>query len=167
MATLLELERRGFLARFDPQLGSRELENRQIYLSKAAQVWLEKKLPVLEAKWKSDQSPSVQVASLLADFCAGEKIAVRRQFHILNPRHHSVWELKTADVRLFGWFCFKDIFILVSCEEASTLKSVKVGQPDLYQRNVEHVRNYRGNLQLDEPKTIEGVDPNGVVSNCN
>jgi hypothetical protein len=164
MATLLELESQGFLVRLVPSLGLRELEQRQIYVTPTAEKWLIGKLPILTARWTSEYTPYEQVGALFVEFCGGSKLQHGEQFHVMKPSGHGVWELKTADVRLFGWFCVKDVFIIVSCEEAVRLKSTKPGQPSRYQQSLEHVRKYRDNLRLDEPKAIYGEDPNGVVS---
>jgi hypothetical protein len=164
MATLLKLVEQGHLVRLLPSLAPDELEHRQVYATPSAEKWLNGKLPTLSAMWTSEYSPAEQVGALLVEFCGGGKLQHGEQYHVMKPSSHGVWELKTSDIRLFGWFCIKDVFILVSCEEAIRLKNKKPGQPSLYQQILEHVRKYRENLRLDEPKAIYGEDPNGVVS---
>jgi hypothetical protein len=164
MATLLELERKGFLFRYDPNLGPRELEQRQVYLSKAAAKWLDDVLPNMDSQWNSSHSPLEQVDALLARFCSGGALAHSRQFHAMHPITKGIWELKTADVRMFGWFFEKDCLVISNCENAQRLKNVKPNQPSVYARNVSAAASFRGILNLDEPKFLEGDDPNGVVS---
>jgi hypothetical protein len=164
MATLLELERQGFLVRYDPELEARVLEQRQLYLSKVAEKWLEKVLPNLESQWDTTESPLEQVDDLLAKFSSGGPLSHGRQFHVMHPIAQGIWELKTADVRMFGWFVAKDCFILSNCESAHRLKNTKPNQPSAYSRNVAAAASFRGILNLDEPKFLEGSDPNGVVS---
>jgi hypothetical protein len=164
MATLLELERQGFLVRYDPELEARVLEQRQIYLSKVAEKWLDKVLPNLESQWDLTESPLEQVDDLLAKFCSGSALSHGRQFHVMHPIAQGIWELKTADVRMFGWFVAKDCFLIGNCESASRLKSANPNQASVYARNVAAAAGFRQILNLDEPKFLEGSDPNVVVS---
>jgi hypothetical protein len=167
MATLLELERRGFLIHYDAGLMVHELPQRLIFLSSDAARWMERKLPELESNWNTSISPLAQVDALLARFCAGRKLAHEKDFKVLNPRNRGVWELKTADVRLFGWFVSRDCFVLASCEAAKKLKSANPSQLNLYHRNINQVAGFRDTLQLDEPKFVAGDEINDVVSTWN
>jgi hypothetical protein len=71
-----------------------------------------------------------------------------------------VWELKTADVRLFGWFHQFDCFVGVVIDLKYRVQEYK-----LYSGYMGEVIRFRDNLDLDEPKFIPGGEPVNVVSN--
>jgi len=72
-----------------------------------------------------------------------------------------VWYLKTTDLRIFGWFWRKDIFLGVVADT-----KLRCQTHNLYQgyRTV-NVERFRNELPLDEPKFIPGTDPDAVLSN--
>jgi hypothetical protein len=114
----------------------------------------------MQSLWDTkDNSPQQQVDARLAGFVAGEPLAFNSEFNILRPWKHGVWELKTADVRIFGWFAKKDCFVGVVMHDATYVKA-----HDLYQGLVGEVVRFRDSLDLDEPKFVKGDHPNDVVS---
>jgi hypothetical protein len=143
MATLVELERKGWLWRFDPELLPHELEFRAIYMSKSAKTWIERVLPDLSSGTESEIDPLGQFDDLLASFCAGGKLRHGKQFHVMHPRSEGVWELKTSDLRLFGWFPEKDCFVLVCGEAVQPMKARRPLQADLYQKCINQVIGFR------------------------
>lgn len=165
MATLLELEQKGWLWKLTPELSPRELELRTVLVSKVAKNWIANKLPLLESRWKSEIEPAAQLDDLLTLFCTGDRLKHGKQFHVLQPRYQGVWELKTPDLRLFGWFPERDCFVVVCCEEAGQMKARTGAQLDLYRKSINQVVGFRQSLPLDDPKFVTGVDPYGVVSN--
>lgn len=167
MATLIELAQKGFLFRYGPQLGSKELEQRLVYITKTARSWMEHSLLALNPTWTTEISPDEQVYDLLAEFCAGGPLKYDHQFKVLSPRGEGIWELKTPDVRLFGWFPHKDCFVIVNGEATQKLKNQKSDKLDLYKRNIAQASAFRRMLQLDEPKYVAGDDPNDVISTSN
>jgi hypothetical protein len=78
----------------------------------------------------------------------------------LRPAGDGVWELKTADLRVFGWFHAKDCFLGHCADTAERVKEHR-----LYTGYVGEVVRFRDSLPLDEPKYIPGEDPDAVVSN--
>jgi hypothetical protein len=161
MATLLELVVRGDLIRFDPQLSTSEFEDRKIYLLPQLCEWMANVLPELGSTWNIEITPEEQADQFMTDFCAGERLAVDHGIKPLRPIGHGVWELKTADLRLFGWFVRQDHFVISSCERKQRLKDV----PGLYNGYVNEAVGRRDQLDLDEPKFIGGDNVNDVVSN--
>lgn len=159
MATLVQLCELNQLFRLDPQLG-RELEDRHIYLLAKARQWFEKMLPKAGSTWNIEESPIEQVDALIAAFCSGQSLAIGHTFKPLRYREKGIWELKTADVRMFGWFVKKDIFIVSACDLAEQIKN-----HNLYSGYCSQVDRDRSLLALDEPKSIIEEDPNAVVSN--
>lgn len=161
MATLLELILKGELVRLSPELDADRVESRWFYLTPRLKDLFDNKLPGMGSTWRIEQSPIEQVDFLLSHFAEGEPLAYSTMFRHL--RHHSgfVWELKTADVRIFGWFAKKDHFVGHSLEHKQTLVDV----PGLVTGYASEVVRYVESLDLDEPKFIAGDDPSHVVSN--
>jgi hypothetical protein len=142
-------------------LGPTEQEFRCFYLSPKLKLWLENDLPLLKATWQTELSCLEQVDALTYEFCAGEPLNFGSQFKALRPITNGVWELKTGDVRIFGWFHRKDDFIGAVADDAYRIKL-----HDLYLGYAGEVVRFRDALELDEPKFIPGDDPHAVVSNC-
>jgi hypothetical protein len=161
MATLLELLNQGELFRFDPMLGWNEMEMRRIFLLSEARNWLEEKLPTAEATWQIEVNPAEQLDALVYEFCSGKPLQVGTRFKSLVHLGDGIWELKTADLRLFGWFVRKDHFVVSDCDHTDRIKRV-----NLYRGYCEQAVRRREALNLDEPKYIGGDNPDDVVSDC-
>jgi hypothetical protein len=161
MATVVELVLRGDLIKFDPPLSPAEFEDRKIYLVPQACEWLKNTLPGLGSTWNIEVTPEEQADQFLTDFCSGERLAVNHGIKLLQPVGQGVWELKTADLRIFGWFVKRDQFVMSSCEAKERLKDVQ----GLYHGYINEAVHRRNHLDLDEPKFIAGDNVNDVVSN--
>ncbi len=159
MATLLDLERAAHLHKLDPALGPSEQEWRSIYVLPRLRQWMEDTLPTLESTWKVEESPAEQLDALVALFCSGETLAFGWQFKPLVHIRQGIWELKTADLRLFGWFHQKDCFVGVDADTKDRIKRLR-----LYRPYCEQAVRFRDQLDLDAPKYVSGDDPHAVVS---
>ncbi len=161
MATLIELCKQNQLFQLDPQLGLSVTEERFVYLIPDVKQWFVNVLPATGSTWDITTSPIEQVDALMATFCSGDPLAVGRAFkHLVFRDAFGIWELKTADVRLFGWFPQKDHFIASGCGLTQIIKEVK-----LYHGYSTKAQRDRKLLDLDEPKFIPGGNPDDVVSN--
>ena len=161
MSTLAELDQQGVLHKLDPQLGPREQEERLIYASPKFAKWVVEELPQLGSDRGLEVMPSGQLDALFADFTKGEVLTYDHQFKPLHPRRDHTWELKTADVRVFGWFVRMDCFIAV----VAATKAFLLEHKGIVAGYVGEVVRFRDALNLDPPKFVEGSDPNAVVSN--
>ena len=162
MATLINLEHSGHLIRVDAELGPREFEDRQLWISPRLRDWADATLPGLGSSWKIDESPAEQFATLVYEFCSGKTLASGLRFKSLRPIVSGVWELKTADLRVMGWFPVMDGFVGVVADTSERIKSHR-----LYAGYISDVVRFRDQLDLDCPKHIPGDDPRAVVSNFN
>jgi hypothetical protein len=90
---------------------------------------------------------------------SGELLEERRDLRPLLPFDSCVWELKTIDVRIFGWFPIRDAFVAVNGGMARKIKDAR-----MYHGYREEVRTVRDRLDLDEPKSIEGSRVSDVLS---
>lgn len=159
MATLASLRADGLVLDWEVPLGPRQPRDRVLLL-------LPLLVPRLEAKltegstWNIEENPAQQLDALTLSFVAGEELCFERQFNSMSYYKDGVWYLKTADVRLFGWFPQKDFFLAASVAIAEEAKRL-----NLYRPIADEVVRYRNQLALDEPKFIRGNDPHAVVSN--
>lgn len=160
MATSLHSLPTGLLIKLEVPLDAGEREVREIYLSPKLRDWLASTLPTLPSQWDlKNQSPEMQVDALTHIFVAGEPLAFDSQFNVLAPCEKGVWELKTPDVRIFGWFVEKDVFIGVVADDATFVKV-----HGLYSGYRDEVVRFRDQIELEY---IEGDHPNDVVSDWN
>jgi len=159
MATLLDLEGQGLLHRLDPGLGPKQQEWRTITVRTRLKDWMLETLPSLESTWKIEQSPLEQLDALTEVFCSGEPLAFGHQLKPLTHIRDGIWELKTADLRMFGWFTTKDHFLGVDADLTDRIKKLK-----LYRPYCDQAVRYRDGLPLDPPKFVPGDNPHDVVS---
>ncbi|HEY2527040.1 MAG TPA: hypothetical protein VGJ20_03665 [Xanthobacteraceae bacterium] len=161
MATLTTLITDGSLLRWEVILLPRQQIDRMLLLVPPLRDRLDAALAV-GSTWNIEETPAQQLDSLTAVFVSGEPLAFGWQFKALGrvPHLDGVWYLKTADVRLFGWFPCRDGFIATSVGLTEQTKRLH-----LYRPFGEEVVRIREALPLDEPKYIPGDDPNAVVSN--
>jgi hypothetical protein len=160
MATVVQLDRRGELFKLDPALDDDQQEFRVLYASPRLKKWVEDVLPGLGSAWNIEVSPTEQLDALMEIYSSGETLTFQHNFYPLAHVANCVWELKTADLRIFGWFTARDCFVGVV---ADTTERVKLH--GLYHGYAGEVVRFLEKLDLDEPKFIPGDDPNAVVSN--
>ncbi len=160
MATVLELAEQGILVKYDPHLAPTVQELRQIFVTPNVRDWLTQQLPTMNSSWNLEASPLEQFDALAEEFCAGKVLKIDWQLKSLNHLGDGIWELKTADVRLFGWFPARDCFIAADADTAERVKT-----HNLYRGYSGQVARKRDQLALNEPKFVPGDNPNGVVSN--
>jgi hypothetical protein len=162
MATLIHLERLGQLYRFDPALSVREYEVRRMWALPKAWKWIVEVLPGAGSSWNIQERPEEQLDALIYEFCVGQPLAVGARFKCLTHLGDGIWELKTADLRLFGWFTLKDCFVVSDIDDTSRIK-----RSNLYQGYCQQAVRRRNSLDLNEPKFVPGDNPDDVVSDWN
>jgi hypothetical protein len=162
MATLIELHDQERIFRIDPVLGLREFEARRLFVLPEARRWIEGVLPTTASTWNLQESPSEQLDALVYEFCVGHPLVVGNRFKSLTHLGDGIWELKTSDLRLFGWFVFKDCFVVSDIDDTGRVK-----RSNLYRGYCQQAVWRRNALNLDEPKFIPGDNPNDVVSDWN
>jgi hypothetical protein len=158
MATLEYLVATGKLHKFDPELEPNEIPVRFTYFAPEAWAWCMKTLAAAKRDRGRDLTPIEDVESLLIDFALGRPMAYSVDYRKLDPLSHHIWELKTVDVRLIGWFPRKATFVAVCGRLKKELRAFKYYSPC-----ITHAAWFRTNLDLDEPKAIVGVKHNDVL----
>lgn len=150
MATLEHLVSIGKLKKHDPDLEHTEFPERHVYLAPGADAWFVSMLGNAMRIRGRNLTPVEQVEQFLYDFVRGVPIN-HFQRKKLDPFGLHVWELKTADVRLFGWFARKKHFVVACGEMKMNLLAA-----NLYKPHIAAVVSFRGCLDLDDPKTLTG-----------
>jgi hypothetical protein len=162
MATIAKLLEDGAIFNIDPELDLGALPNRCLYGLPSFRRFLDE-LPELGSTWNIDQSPLDQFDDLINEFLGSEPLTVSKRFGPIYPSKGSawpgVWELKTADLRIFGWFPMKDVFFA-----AFGCTAERVKESNLYNGFKNEVVRIRANLPLDEPKFVSGRNFEDVVS---
>ena len=132
---------------------------RVIFVLPDLRQWLEDVLPTLGSTWNIEQSPIEQLDALIATFGSGDTLTFGQQFKPLTRLGDGIWQLKTADLRMFGWFHEKDCFVGTDANLKDDIMRLR-----MYRPYCEQAVRRRDALDLDEPKFIQGDDPNAVVS---
>jgi hypothetical protein len=162
MATLAELIACGELFEIEPDLDPGVQPFRYLYAVPGFRRFLEG-VQNLESAWNIEQTPAEQLDDLLAEFLGTEPLTVSWRFGPIYPAPGKpwpgVWELKTPDLRIFGWFPVQNKFIAVNGCDAQKVKEYR-----LYGGFRDEVVRCRGHLPLDEPKYVAGEDFSDVVS---
>ncbi|HZL59844.1 MAG TPA: hypothetical protein VFC38_09090 [Stellaceae bacterium] len=157
MATLEHLVASGKLRKHEPELDDGEMPEGIICLSPECDAWLSNHLIGTPRFSGRKLTAYDQVDQILYDFVIGRPMAYSVHYRKLEPVGSHVWELKTVDVRLFGWFCKKGHFVVV----CGSLKN-KLRKNKNYAPFIAKVIAFRKALDLDEPKAITGTNHNDI-----
>jgi len=151
MATLEHLVVQGRLKRYRVELEHPDQPVRYLYAAPAVESWFTDTLASAPCDRGRNLTPSEQVDECLYEFVRGEPLAYGHRCRKLEPIARGVWELKTTDVRIFGWFPKRATFLMVCGEMKVRLPHFKAYQP-----YVAHVVTFRDHLDLDDPKALTG-----------
>jgi hypothetical protein len=122
MATIDYLVSTGRLERVETELGPREQPERLIYGTASFINWLDNVLQTLETTVAAPITPLEQVDDLLHRFEIGEPMDDERLVKPLYPHSRGVWEMKTPDIRIFGWFPQRGVFVSVVANDVWSIK---------------------------------------------
>jgi hypothetical protein len=160
MPTAQTLAHEGVLVAVDPEdlLDQGELPERQLFLMPRVAVWIEEYLEGLESDGYYDGSltPEQQLFRLFKNFVSGKNLLdpdlPPKQ---MRPRPCPIWELRTADLRIFGWFCQHGTFLASAIETKA-----KCLEHNLYPGFKNQCYSDVASLDLDDPKYLmgEGAD---------
>jgi hypothetical protein len=135
---------------------TREAKLRWVYGFPDFQSWLDADLPnLIPGRLKAQDTPSEQVDNVLYRWISGKDIIYSRQFQDLMPMADEVWEMKTADIRIFGWMYQPRKFIAVFGDYADLYKGRNKTRS--YDDARGKVVRERDNLDLDQPKFVSGT----------
>lgn len=152
MPTPQTLVQQGRLEAIEVELDPDELPERLIYAHPRVVRWLEEVLPTLQSDnyVPGALRPEEQTDVLLYQLISGQgQVALPPK--CLRPQEDGVWELRTHDLRFFGWFWRPKIFIMTSIEVASRCKEL-----NLYGGHRDQAKHFRDGLDLEPPKFVSG-----------
>src|SRR5579871_1034018 len=110
---------------------------------------------LVPGRLQAADSPLEQVDEILYRWITGKDLRYGRWFKDLMPRSDEVWEMKTADIRIFGWIYRPRTFVAVFGDYADLYKG-KI-QRRSYEEAKRRVKRERDALDLDPPKYAGGT----------
>src|SRR4051812_33740079 len=109
--TLLDEKR---LFRVTLPLPRGQFHDRKLYAYPECLDWMRHEIPTMRTgRLMSAFTPKEQLIERLRQWMSGDPMAYGRMFHDMEPRSDEVWEMKTADLRIFGWIYRPREFIAV------------------------------------------------------
>ena len=160
MPTIEHLVATGAISRIEVELDGREQAQRLLYGTPGFIEWLGKLINGEESEGHLGQATAVeQIDQLFHSYLSGAPLIPNRQFRYIRAEENAVWELKTPDIRIFGWFMKRDCFVCVFGDWAD-----KVKDHDLYRGYRIAIRRLRRELGVDNTLCVQGVDPGDVLS---
>jgi len=157
MATLEHLCAIGELEKEEADLDADELPLRLLYFAPGARARIVGKLRPLARCRGRNTAPLEQFEQIIYEYVVGKSLAYSVDRRKLDPITMDVWEFKTPDVRIFGWVPRKASFIVLDGEPKANLTKFK-----MYAPYVQAVVAFRGQLNLDAPKALGGVNYNDL-----
>jgi hypothetical protein len=155
MATFDKLLEVRTLIRVTLQLGRGQFHERKLYAFPQCLEWMRNDVPKLvTGRVASAFTPHEQLIVRLRQWMAGDPMAYGRMFRDMEPRSDAVWELKTADLRLFGWMHQPRELILVCGGYADDYKEPT--KKRTYAEDRRKVVSARETLDLDGNKYVVG-----------
>lgn len=108
----------------------------------------------VQGRLKATDTPSLQLDGILLKWIGGKPIIYRRMFNDLMPLRDEVWEMKTPDLRIFGWIYRPRVFIAAFVDYADLYKEPNPKKS--YEDARIKVMDVRDKMDLDEPKFTGG-----------
>jgi hypothetical protein len=160
MPTIADLVDNGAIVKIEVELAAREQPMRLLYGTPQFVEWLKDVLDGARPdRLLGSTTPAEQIDDLFHSFLSGQPLIFTRQFRVIRVEDNAVWELKTPDIRIFGWFMVKDCFVAAFGNWAETIKD-----HDLYRGYRIAIRRLRRELEIDATLCVKGSDPDDVLS---
>jgi hypothetical protein len=156
MATLVSIP---IVTRITIPLGRGEFDEREFYALPSFMNDFRNVVPALQTgRLNAPLSPLEQLDDILRKWITGGRLRYSRWLNDLSPQASETWELKTADLRIFGWIYRPKVFIGAFIGYADHYKR-HGNQPavESYDAARDRVVDIRNRLDLDEPKFAAGV----------
>jgi len=114
MATFDKLLADKNLIRVTRQLPRGQFHERKFYAYPRCLEWMRVEVPkMVTGREQSSFTPLEQLMERLRQWMAGDPMKHGPWFHDMDPQSDGVWELKTTDLRIFGWMYQPRAFIAV------------------------------------------------------
>jgi hypothetical protein len=132
-----------------------QFHERKIYAYPDCVRWMRDEVPKMTTgRLQSDFTPHQQMVERLRQWMSGQPMEYGPMFHDMDPLEDNVWEMKTADLRFFGWMYQRRKFIAVQGGYADDYKEPT--KTKNYADERRDVVKARDALPLDGPKFVEG-----------
>src|ERR1700691_2442719 len=160
MSTIEDLVAAGAILPIEVEMSAGDQPMRLLFGTPGFTSWLGEIVSGTGPKGRlGDATPAEQIDDLFHTFIVGRPLIHTRQFRAIRAEENAVWELKTPDIRIFGWFLKKDCFVGVFGNWADVIKD-----HDLYRGYRIAIRRLRRDLGVDETLCVQGVTPGDVLS---
>ena len=157
MATLVALTHRGAIKPHHAELEPDEQPARCVYFTPDFERWLDDTLPYERGRRGAQETPSEQADQVLYDFIVGRRMSYPQTIRSLNPQAQGVWELKTSDVRIFGYFARRSTFVaVVGAMKARLVPREGKTTNQLYRPFRDEAYRFASSLDLDPPPYLKG-----------
>jgi hypothetical protein len=155
MATFDKLVEAGALVRVMFRLPRGQFHERKIYAYPECLEWMRNEVPTMvTGRIASAFTPKEQLIERLRQWKVGDPMVYGPMFHDMDPSSDGVWEIKTADLRIFGWMYRPRQFIAFRGGYADHYKEpTKI---KIYADERRDVVKARDALPLDGKKYAEG-----------
>ena len=129
---------------------------RELYAFPDCLKWMKETVPKFETgRQNSAHTPAEQMILRVQQWLSGAPLQKGPMFKELEfPKDNDVWELKTSDLRMFGWMYQPKKFIVASCGYADHYKEPT--KTKNYADDVRAVMDARQALPLDGAKFVKG-----------
>lgn len=107
------LNEQKLLTRVVLKLPRGQFHDRKIYAYPECIEWMRRVPTMVTGRVASDFTPQEQLVERFRQWMSGQPMEYGRMFHDMEPRTDNVWEMKTADLRIFGWMYKPREFIAV------------------------------------------------------
>jgi len=115
MTTFDKLLEEKKLIRVTLRLPRGQFHDRKFYAYPKCVNWMRNEVPkMVTGRLGSAFTPHEQLIERLRQWMAGHPMSYGPMFHDMDPQTDEVWEMKTADLRIFGWMYRPREFIAVS-----------------------------------------------------
>jgi hypothetical protein len=155
MATFVSIvEEQKLLIPVRLKLPRKQFPERKFYAYPECIEWMKQVPQMKTGRVASDFTPHEQLVERLRQWIAGDPMEYGRMFHDMDPRTDDVWEMKTADLRIFGWMYKPREFIAVRGGYADDYKEPT--KTKNYADDRRAVVEARNALPLDVDKSVRG-----------
>jgi hypothetical protein len=155
MASFDKILEEGRIIRVKLRLGRGQFDERKLYAYPECLEWMRVEVPkMVSGRLKADLTPALQLTTRLLQWITGKPMAYGRMFQDMLPQSDEVWELKTPDLRIFGWMYRPREFVAVRGGYADDYKEPT--KTKYYGDDRKAVVDARNALPLDGPKFVTG-----------
>jgi hypothetical protein len=161
MSTIFDLLQKGRLKAVILGLLDEEIPERGLFGTSRLFTFLEKDLPSIPSR-DVTLSAEEQLANLFGRYLTNRPLILRSPISPLRHLRNAIWEFKTLDVRVFGWFVAKDAMVIDAGCDVKRLKSGALN----YNGFIVQTEYVRKQLGFNPAEYVQGTQPNDILTNC-